>query len=101
MTSKPTRIAPKPASARRAIARSEIATAFNAALSETATSHEEAARAIGVAKRTIGAWVRKERSLDVESILATPRLAKCFRRALCTEHHEPLVGYVARKNKRA
>lgn len=82
-------------SSRLSIARQTVATALVQCLIETGTSQQSAALALGVAKRTVGAWVRRESPILVERVLASPRLAKAFRRSLCTETHAALP-YVAR-----
>lgn len=82
------------------IARSDLATSLLQAIIDVGLSQEGAARVIGVAKRTVGAWVRREREMNVERVLAASRIGGAFRRALCTEHHEAPAGYVARKKTR-
>lgn len=99
MTSKRTPNTPSPDTARLKIARAEISAALHSSLTDAVMSHEEAARVLGVDKRTVGAWARRERPVNVEVVLAAPRLALSFRRALCTEHHAP-VGYIAKKRRR-
>ena len=91
---------PRSISPRLKIARSDLATAFLRAVSETGSSQEKAARAMGVAKRTVGAWMRGERSMNVEVVLATPRLGHAFRVALCAHKHEEPLAYVASKGRR-
>jgi len=90
---------PPDMSARLLKARSYISAALVQSLRETATSHEAAARSMGVNARTVGAWVRGERPMTVEVVFASPRLAKAFRQALCVHEHEPLA-YIARKGRR-
>jgi hypothetical protein len=86
-------------------ARADISASLVQALDETGTSHEAAARSMSSARakrinaRTVGAWARGERAATVEVILASSRVGGAFRRALCTEHHDPVpVAYVARKH---
>lgn len=81
-------------------ARADISASLVQAMNETGMSHESAARSMSVNARTVGAWARGERPATVEVIMASPRLAKAFRRSLCTEHHDPLP-YVARKRRSA
>jgi hypothetical protein len=87
-------------------ARADISASLVQALDETGTSHEAAARSMPsirnkpINARTVGAWSRGERGASVEVILASNRVGPAFKRALCTEHHEP-VPYVARKRRRA
>jgi hypothetical protein len=77
--------------------RQTIATCFVQCLTETGTSQERAARAMGITKRTVGAWSRCERPITVERVMAAPRLAKAFRDALCTHDHDAPVPYIASK----
>jgi predicted XRE-type DNA-binding protein len=79
-------------------ARADLARALLKAITDRGLSQERAARLIGVAKSTVGRWVRLEVEMNVEAVLATTGLGDEFKRALCTEHHEPLsVGYVAKR----
>lgn len=50
-------------------------------------SHEGAARAIGVAKSTIGRWLRLEVEMNVEAVLDTANLGDAFRERLCIHDH--------------
>lgn len=82
----------------RLSARQDIALAFENCLTHTHTTRDGAASQLGISKRTIATWLRCEGPISVEVILGAPSLAKAFRRALCTEHHEPLP-YVTKKRK--
>jgi hypothetical protein len=85
---------------RMSISRQTITTAFVQCMNDTATSQQRAARELELTKRTVGAWVRCESAISVERVLADPRLAKAFRRALCVHEHAEPVGYVVRKGRR-
>lgn len=79
-------------------ARADLATAFLRATTVLGLSQEGAARVVGVAKRTIGAWARCEREMNVEKVWAS-RLGPTFRRMACSEGHAP-APYVARSRSR-
>jgi hypothetical protein len=79
-------------------ARQDVASALHNCLTHTHTDRDDAAKELDVAKRTLAGWLRRETAITVEIILAAPRLAKAFRRELCSEHHEPLA-YVAKKRR--
>lgn len=100
MAAKRSAISPHSSSERLQIARSDLATSLLRAISETGLSQEGAARVIGVAKRTVGAWVRCEREMNVEAVLATPRVGHAFRVALCAHDHPESRAYMARKGSR-
>lgn len=87
-------------SARINKARSDLAIALLRAVTEIGSSQEKAARAMGVAKRTVGAWVRCERSMNIEVVLATPRIGHAFRVALCAHEHDEPLAYAAHKRSR-
>ena len=80
-----------------AISRREIAHAFVQCLSETDTSRVRAARELVVTRRTVASWLDQKSAISVERILASPRLRKAFRRALCTEDHSDLSALAIRK----
>lgn len=84
-------------------ARADLARSLLKAITGRGLSQERAARLIGVAKSTVGRWVRLEVEMNVEAVLATPGLGDEFKRALCTfDHsHETTAGYVAKKTARA
>ena len=50
-------------------------------------SHEGAARLIGVAKSTIGRWLRLKVEMNVEAVLDAPSLGNAFRERLCIHDH--------------
>lgn len=79
-------------------ARADLGTALLRAITELGLSQEGAARVIGVAKSTIGRWVRGEVGMSVEAVLAS-RIGDAFKRTLCTERHDS-VPYIARARKR-
>lgn len=80
-------------------ARADLARSLLRAITGRGLSQEGAARLIGVAKSTVGRWVRLEVEMNVEAVWAAPRLGDEFRREMCTfDHsHGESVGYVARK----
>lgn len=65
-------------------------------MSEVGVSQSGAARWMRVTSRTVRNWLSLASPMNVEAVLASPRLGERFRRALCTHEHAP-VGYVARK----
>jgi len=77
-------------------ARADLATAFLRATTVLGLSQEGAARVVGVHKRTVGAWVRCEREMNVELVAASTRVGPTFRRLWCSEAHDP-ASYVARR----
>lgn len=94
---------PQRISAAKKKARQLLATAFLRAVTEAGSSQERAARTIGVAKRTVGAWARCERSITVEDVLAAPRIGPAFRVALCAHNHdsEEFAPYLAKRKARS
>ncbi len=87
---------PAPISPAQKKARADLATAFLRATTVLGLSQEGASRVVGVHKRTVGAWARCEREMNVEQVAASPRLGPTFRRMWCSENHEP-APYVAKK----
>ena len=60
-----------------------LATILVHALKDAGASHGSAARALGLTKRTVGAWVRCESPISIETVLAWPTLASAFMARLC------------------
>ena len=84
---------------RLAKAHEEIRAAYCNALRERDCKQAQAARGMAVDPDTAANYQHGRTPVDVARVLAYPRLAKAFRRSLCTEHHEPLP-YVAKKRAR-
>jgi DNA-binding transcriptional regulator YdaS (Cro superfamily) len=64
-----------------------------------ATSQAEAARRIGVTEKTVRRWIKLRTPLDIELVLAAPRIGRRFRELLCIHTHDDFP-YVARKRAR-
>ncbi len=84
-------------------ARALLSTSFVLALSELGVSHSGAARTLRVDKKTVARWVNMRSPINVEAVLAVPRLGSAFRRALCTiDHVEPAgqapAAFIAHKH---
>ena len=78
-------------------AREIIAASLAHAMRETESNQRSVAEQTQVKPITIHRWLARETAINVEAILAAPRLAKAFRRELCGEHHDEPAPYVARK----
>lgn len=78
-------------------ARADLARALLKVIRDRELSQEGAARLIGVAKSTIGRWVRLDVEMNIEAVVASPGIGDAFKRALCTHDHDDSVPYVARK----
>jgi hypothetical protein len=82
-------------------ARALLRGALAHALAKTAESHASAARWLGVSEHTIARWLAERSPINVEKVLASPRLATAFREHLCTHSHEQRpVAYQARRRAR-
>jgi len=83
---------------RLAKARQEIAGSLGRALVQTRCSQPAAARSMAVGERTVRDWLHGVTPVNVERVLASPRLARAFRQDLCVHRHDS-VGYVAKGRK--
>jgi hypothetical protein len=81
-------------------AREFLVTSLRQAMAETNATQLSVANLAEVKPITVHRWLKSETAINVEAILACPGLAKAFRRSLCSEHHDPLPGYVAKKASR-
>jgi len=80
----------------RAKARALLSGCLAQAIGETAPSHEAAARWMFVDASTIRRWLRSTVAINVEAVLASPKLGAAFRRALCVHDHSThAASYVA------
>lgn len=85
--------------ARLSIADREILAALRKAMREESYNQADVARATNLSENTVVNYMHERTPVSVRRVLAAPqRLAKAFRRALCSAHHEPLP-YVARKRR--
>lgn len=75
--------------------RSLLTLLFLRVVAEARGTHSAAARWMGIAPRTLRRRIARK-SIPIDRVLATPQLGERFRRALCTEGHQP-APYVARK----
>lgn len=83
-------------SANRRRARYLIAGCLVDTVAEVSGSRVAAARALGVAEKTVRNWINRKRPVNVEVVLAAPRIGPRFRELLCVHAHEEFP-YVARK----
>lgn len=80
-------------------ARHLIAASLVQAMRAIGASQNVVARWTNKSARTVRNWVHEQNPINVEAVLASPKLGELFRRALCTHEHAP-VGYVARRRAR-
>jgi hypothetical protein len=75
-------------SSREKKAQQLLATCLRKALVKKKCTQRAAALSMQIAKRTVGAWVRGEQPVKVAKVIASRRLGRAFREALCTFNHE-------------
>lgn len=88
------------ARSRSDIVRQLIAGCLLRAISQKGGTNAAAAGWLKISERTIYSWLRCERPVSVEMVLACPQLAKAFRVELCVHDHGlDSVPYMARARR--
>lgn len=86
-------------SARRQRVRSILIASLVQAMNATQATQLAVARWTGTTPATIRRWLGGLTPINVEAVLASARLAKPFRVALCVHEHEATAGYVVKAKR--